>query len=45
VKLDGGGTVTTRTMISKDGKTRTQTSKGTNAKGEKVDSVAVFERQ
>ena len=45
VKLDGGGTVTTRTVISKDGKTRTQTSKGTNAKGEKVDSVAVFERQ
>ena len=35
VKLDGGGTVTTRTVISKDGKTRTQTSKGSrNAKGE-----------
>jgi hypothetical protein len=44
-KLDGGGTITTRTVISKDGKTRTQTSTGTNSKGEKVNSTVVFERQ
>jgi hypothetical protein len=44
-KLDGGGTVTTRSVISKDGKIRTQTSNGVNAKGEKVNSVIVFDRQ
>ena len=44
-KLDGGNTVTTKGMISKDGKTRTQTASGTNAKGEKVHTVTVWERQ
>lgn len=44
-KLEAGGTITSRTVISKDGKTRTQTSTGTNSKGEKVDTVTVFERQ
>lgn len=44
-KLEGGGTITTRSVISKDGKTRTMTSTGTNAKGEKVNSVIVWERQ
>ena len=45
MKLDGGGTITSRSEISKDGKTRTQTSTGTNSKGQKVNSVVVFERQ
>ena len=45
MKLDGGGTITSRLEISKDGKTRTQTSTGTNSKGQKVNSVVVFERQ
>ena len=44
-KFSGGHAVNTRTVISKDGKTRTQTSRGTNAKGERVNSVAVFEKQ
>jgi hypothetical protein len=45
VKLEGGNTIATKIAISKDGKTRTSTSTGTNAKGEKVNSVAVSERQ
>jgi hypothetical protein len=44
-KLDGGGTVKTRSVISKDGKTRTLTSTGVNAKGQKVNTVAVYDRQ
>jgi hypothetical protein len=44
-KLDGGGTVTTRSVISKDGKTRTMTTRGANAKGEKVNNVVVWDRQ
>ena len=44
-KLDGGNTISTNSMISKDGKTRTQTTSGTNAKGEKVDTVTVWEHQ
>ena len=44
-KLDAGGSVTSRTVISKDGKTRTQTATGVNAKGEKVNTVVVFDRQ
>jgi hypothetical protein len=44
-KLETGGTITTRTVISKDGKTRTQTSTGVNSKGQKVSTVAVFDRQ
>jgi hypothetical protein len=43
--LDGGGKITTRTVISQDGKTRTQTSTGVNSKGQKVNSVAVFDRE
>src|SRR5262245_3828645 len=35
-KKNGKPMVTTRTVIAKDGKSRTQTQKGTNAKGEKV---------
>jgi hypothetical protein len=45
MKLDGGGTITSHVVISKDGKTRTQTSTGTNSKGEKVNTVVVSERQ
>jgi hypothetical protein len=45
MKSEGGGTVNTRSVISKDGKTRTTTSTGTNAKGQKVNSVIVWERQ
>jgi hypothetical protein len=44
-KFDGGHSITTRTVFSKDWKTRTLTSRGMNAKGQKVDSVIVFERQ
>ena len=44
-KLDAGGTNKTRTAISKDGKTRTQTVTGVNAKGEKVNNTVVFELQ
>jgi hypothetical protein len=44
-KVDGGGTVKTRSVISKDGKTRTMTSTGVNAKGEKVNTVAVYDLQ
>ena len=42
-----GGKVTTsqRNVASVDGKTRTVTTTGTNAQGQKVNSVAVFERQ
>jgi hypothetical protein len=45
LKFTGGHMVTTRSVISKDGKTRTMTSNGTNAKGEKVSTVTVWERQ
>ena len=44
-KFSGGRAVHTRIVISKDGKTRTQTSRWTNTKGEKVNSVAVFEKE
>jgi len=36
---------TTRTVVSKDGKTRTTTQKGTNAKGEKVSNTIVYDKQ
>jgi hypothetical protein len=32
-------------VVAKDGKTRTITTTGTNAKGEKINNVAVFEKQ
>ena len=42
-----GGQVTTagRTVVSPDGKTLTITSKGTNAQGQPVDNVTVFDKQ
>jgi len=42
----GGKVTTTQTSeVSKDGKTRTVTTKGVNAKGEQVSNVAVYEKQ
>jgi hypothetical protein len=37
--------VTTKSVVSKDGKTRTTTQKGTNAKGEKVNNTIVYDKQ
>jgi hypothetical protein len=45
MKLDAGGSMVTRTVISADGKTRTLTVTGVNSKGEKVNNLIVFERQ
>jgi len=44
-KKDGKATITGRITVSADGKTRTVTTSGTNAKGEKVNSKAVYEKQ
>ena len=42
----GGKVMTTnRWVFSKDGKTRTLTTKGTNARGQAVNTVAVYDRQ
>lgn len=42
----GGKVVTTQTsVVSKDGKTRTVTTKGVNASGQVVNNVAVYEKQ
>jgi hypothetical protein len=38
-------TVMVHTVVSKDGKTRTQTSTGTNADGKKLHNTVVFEKQ
>jgi hypothetical protein len=43
-KKDGKPLVTTKSVVSKDGKTRTSTQKGTNAKGEKVNNTIVYDR-
>ena len=46
VSKKGGKVTTTQTSaVSSDGKTRTVTTKGVNAKGEQVSNVAVYERQ
>ena len=45
LKKDGKSTLTTLREVSKDGKTLTMTTTGTDAKGEKVDNVLVFDRQ
>ena len=44
-KKDSKATITGRITVSADGKTRTVTTSGTNAKGEKVNSKAVYEKQ
>ncbi len=46
VKKTGGKYhVTGQSVVSKDGKTRTQTAKGTDAEGKPVSSTMVFEKQ
>lgn len=44
-KLAGKVTTTQTIVVAADGKTRTNTSKGTNAKGEPVDTKALYEKQ
>jgi hypothetical protein len=44
-KKDGKATVTAKVTVSKDGKTLTVSQTGTDAKGEKISSVAVYDRQ
>ena len=44
-KRGGKVTTTQRNVVSADGKTRTVTTTGTDAKGQKVNNVAIFERQ
>jgi hypothetical protein len=43
-KKAGKVTTTTRAVFSHDGKTRTQTTQGTNAQGIKVNNTLVFEK-
>lgn len=45
VKKDGKVTVNGRVVVAADGKTRTVTTSGTSAKGEKFENVAVFDKQ
>ena len=44
-KLGGKVTTTQRNVLSADGKTRTVTTTGTDAKGQKINNVGIFERQ
>jgi hypothetical protein len=44
-KKGGKVTTTQRNVVSADGKTRTVTTTGTDAQGQKVNNVAVFEKQ
>jgi hypothetical protein len=44
-KKAGKVTLTTRAVISADGKTRTVTTSGMTAQGQKINNVMVFERQ
>ena len=44
-KKNGKVTITQRSILSTDGKTRTITTTGTDALGQKVHNVAVFERK
>ena len=44
-KKGGKATTTQRNVVSADGKTRTVTTTGTDAQGQKVNNVAVFEKQ
>jgi hypothetical protein len=45
VKKDGKVTVTGRIVVSADGKSRTVTTSGTNAKGKKFKNTAVYDKQ
>ncbi len=44
-KVDGKPTVTTRVVVSADGKTMTATQSGTNVEGQTVKNVIVAEKQ
>ena len=44
-KLGGKVTISQRNVVAADGKSRTVTTTGTDAQGQKVDNVAVFEKQ
>lgn len=44
-KKAGKATMTGRIVVSKDGKTRTVTTTGTDAQGKKVTNVAVYDKQ
>ena len=44
-KKNGKATVTSRIVISADGKTRTQTQTGTDMKGQTVNNTLVYDRQ
>jgi hypothetical protein len=44
-KKDGKTVMTTRGVVSSDGKTRTVTFNGTNAQGQKVHNVVVYEKE
>ncbi len=44
-KMDGKVTTTNISVVSSDGKTRTVTTTGTNARGQTVNNVTVYERQ
>lgn len=44
-KKDGKVSTTARIVLSADGKTRTVTASGTDAKGNKISSTAVYEKQ
>jgi hypothetical protein len=44
-KKDGKVAQTLRRVVARDGKTMTVTTKGTNAKGEAVNNIALFEKQ
>ncbi len=45
VKVDGKVTTTNQAVVSSDGKTLTNTVTGTNAQGQPVNSINVFEKQ
>jgi hypothetical protein len=44
-KKDGKPVMTVRSTVSKDGKTRTTTQKGKNAKGQAVNNTLVYDKQ
>lgn len=45
VKQNGKATIAQTMVVSADGKTRTITTKGTDAKGQPVDTTSVYEKQ
>jgi hypothetical protein len=45
IKKDGKVTLTGRIVTSADGKTRTVTTRGTDAKGKKFENIAVYDKQ